>query len=166
MPNTTVKHRLQSFAEKAKIQAQKQKSTPSLLTSKKEKTLTKKQLEDIHALRQLRYNDLLNCARSDDMAVCIVFPTADRFELPLKRIYRSLEDQVELLDIFHYLEKRKENLSFALTRDNFGPALGIDLPRSTLYKMLQREDEVCPHNRPLRTASILRNQLTLPSLTI
>ncbi|KAK3839351.1 MAG: hypothetical protein JOS17DRAFT_770447 [Linnemannia elongata] len=123
------------------MRAQTQNPAPPLLNSKKDTSYTKKQLDEIYAFRQLRYNDLLNSARNDDMAACIVFPAADQFDIPLKRVSRSLESQVELLDIYHYLKKRKENLSFTLTRDGFGPALGINLSRITLYKMLKREDE-------------------------
>jgi len=148
MPKTNVKHRLRSFVDEAKMQAQKQNPTPPLLASKKDKTYTKKQLDEINVLRRLRYNVLLNSARNDDMTAVIVFPTADQFEIPLSRVSRSLEAQVELLDIYHYLNKRKENLhpSFKFTRHSFGPAMGVKLPRNTLYKMLKREDEVFLHN--------------------
>jgi len=80
------------------------------------------------------------------MAAHMMFPTADQFEVPMSRVSLSLEKQVELLDIYHYLEKRKENFSFTLTHDNFGPAMGIKLHRNTLYKMLKREDQVLLHN--------------------
>ncbi|KAF9079857.1 hypothetical protein BGX29_005886, partial [Mortierella sp. GBA35] len=77
------------------------------------------------------------------MAALIVFPTVDKFEIPLARVSRSLRTQVELLDIYHYLEKRKENVPFfQLTLRSFGPALGINLPKSTFELMLKREDEL------------------------
>ncbi|KAG0275641.1 hypothetical protein BGZ96_003713 [Linnemannia gamsii] len=148
MPTTNVKRRIRSFVDEAKMQSQKQNSTPSLLASKKDKTYTKKQLDEIKVLRRLRYNVLLNSAKNDDMAAVIMFPTADQFEIPLSRVSRSLEAQVELLDIYHYLKKRKENLhpSFKFTRHNFGAAMGVKLPKSTFYRIRKREDEVFSHN--------------------
>jgi hypothetical protein len=142
MPKKAINHRCRSFEDEALIQAQKKPPAPSLLNFKKDKTYTKKQLDQIHALRLLRYTDLLNSARNDDMHACIVFPTADQFEIPLSRISHSLETQVKLLYIYHYLEKRKESLSFTFTRGDFGPAIGVELPRKGLYNMLKREDEV------------------------
>jgi hypothetical protein len=76
------------------------------------------------------------------MRACIVLPTAGQFEISLSWVSNSLKTQVELLDIYHYLEKQKENLSFTFTRDDFGPAIGVKLPRKSLYNMLKREDEV------------------------
>ena len=146
MPKTKDNHRRRSFADEAKTRAQKQNPTPPLPNSKKDKTYTIKQLTEIEALRRLRYNDLLNCARNNDMAACMVFPTADEFEIPLSRVCRSLEEQVELLDIYHYLANRKENLTFTLTRDTFGPAIGMKLHRNIVSKMLKEEDQVFLHN--------------------
>ena len=146
MATNNVKRGRRSFANEAKTRAQKQNPAPPLLTSKKDKTYTKRELEEINTLRRLRYNDLLNSARDDDMAALIVFPTIDKFEIPLARVSRSLRAQVELLDIYHYLEKRKENVPFfQLTLRSFGPALGINLPKSTFELMLKREDEVYVH---------------------
>ncbi|KAF8945655.1 hypothetical protein BGZ47_002215, partial [Haplosporangium gracile] len=142
MPKHNVKHGRQSFADETEMQAQKQNPAPPLLPSKKDKTYTKQQLEEISALRRLRYDVLLRTARNDDMDAVIVLPTADHFEIPLTRVSRSLEAQVELLDIYHYLEKRKENLPIKFTHHNFGPAMGIRLPKTTFYRMLKREDEI------------------------
>jgi hypothetical protein len=132
--------------DEAKMRAQKQNPVPPLLNTKKDKTYTKKQLDEIYLLRRLRYHDLLNTARNDDMTAGVMFSTADQFEIPLSRVSLSLETQVELLDIYHYLEKRKESFSFKFTRHTFGPAMGIKLPKTTFYKMLKREDQVFSHN--------------------
>lgn len=146
MPKTNVKQGGRLFADEAKMRAQKQNPAPPLLNTKMDKTYTKKQLDEIYLLRRLRYHDLLNTARNDDMTAGVIFPTADQFEIPLSRVSLSLETQVELLDIYHYLEKRKENFSFKFTRHTFGPTMGIKLPKNTFYKMLKREDKVFSHN--------------------
>ncbi|KAF9078919.1 hypothetical protein BGX23_005769, partial [Mortierella sp. AD031] len=143
MATNKVKRQRRSYMDEVKMRAQKQKPAPPLLTSKKDKTYAQRELEEINTLRRLRYNDLLNSARNDDMAAVIMFPTADQFEIPRTRVSRSLRAQVELLDIYHYLEKRKENLpSLKLSPRSFGPAIGVKLPRKTFERMLKREDEL------------------------
>jgi hypothetical protein len=148
------KHTSQSFVDEAKKQAKRLKASPPLLTSKNTTKYTKQQLEEMIALRGLQFNILLNSARRDDMSAVLVLPTADQFEIPLSRVSSSLEARVELLDIYRYLESRKENLSFTLSTRTFGAALGVKLPKSTCGDMLKREDEVCSHKRLLRTVSI------------
>ncbi|KAG9063513.1 hypothetical protein KI688_004397 [Linnemannia hyalina] len=65
------------------------------------------------------------------------------FEIPRARVSRSLRAQVELLDIYHYLEKRKENIQFfKLSPRSFGPSIGVNLRRTTFERMLSREDEL------------------------
>ncbi|KAF9079350.1 hypothetical protein BGX23_004324, partial [Mortierella sp. AD031] len=142
MPKNKVKPVHRSIAEEVKMRARKQNPTPPLLTSKQDKAYTKQELEEIIARRRLRYNDLLTSARKDDKAAIIVFPTADQFEIPMARVSHSLQTQVELLDIYHYLERRKENLPIALSPGTFGLALGIKLSHRTCYNMLKREDEL------------------------
>ncbi|KAF9302150.1 hypothetical protein BGZ91_009414, partial [Linnemannia elongata] len=96
MPKNKVRLAHRSIAEEVKTRARKLGPAPPFLVSKKEKTYTKQELEEIKARRRLRYNDLLTSARNDDMAAVILFPTADQFEIPLKRVSRSLELRVEL----------------------------------------------------------------------
>jgi len=138
MPNKRPQH----FAEKAKARVKKHKPAPTMLVSKKDKTYTKKQLEEIHTIRQLRYLDLLTSARSNDIGALHTFPTANEYEAPLRRVSHALETQVELLDIYHYLDNRKENLPFSLSQHTFGPAMGIKLGQSTLQLMLKREQKI------------------------
>ncbi|KAF9116738.1 hypothetical protein BGX30_005862, partial [Mortierella sp. GBA39] len=107
MLKAKVNHRRRPFADEAKTRAQKQNPTPPLLNSKKDKTYTKKQLAEIEALRRLRYNDLLNSARNCDMAACIVFPTADEFEIPLSRVCHSSAAKA-LPKGAHYIVKQKD----------------------------------------------------------
>jgi hypothetical protein len=83
MPEKAINHRYRSFENEALIQAQQQNPTPSLLNFKKDKAYTKKQLDQIHALRLLQYSDPLNSARNNDMRACIVLPTAGQFEISL-----------------------------------------------------------------------------------
>lgn len=143
MPKSKVKRVHRSIAEEMKTRARKQGSDPSLLASKKDKTYTKRELEEINARRRLRYHDLLTSARNDDKAAIIVFPTADQFEIPMARTSHSLKTRVEVLDIYHYLERRKEDFPITLSPNTFGLALGIKLSRRACYRMLKREDEVC-----------------------
>ncbi|KAF9079392.1 hypothetical protein BGX23_004209, partial [Mortierella sp. AD031] len=72
MATNNVKRGRRSFTNEAKTRAQKQNPAPPLHTSKKDKTYTKRELEEINTLRRLRYNDLLSSARNDDMAALIV----------------------------------------------------------------------------------------------
>jgi len=112
--------RPQYFAEKAKVRVKKHKPVPTMLVSKKEKTYTKKQLDEIQTIRHLRYLDLLTSARSNDMSALHTFPTASEYEVPMTRVSHTLETQVELLDIYHYLDNRKENLPFKFSQHSFG----------------------------------------------
>ncbi|KAF9101672.1 CENPB DNA-binding domain-containing protein 1 [Mortierella sp. AM989] len=61
----------------------------------------------------------------------------------MSKVSRILEKQVEILDLFHYLEKRKENLPFKRYLRSFGPAIGVVLSKSSLEYMLKREDKMC-----------------------
>ncbi|KAF9149776.1 hypothetical protein BGX20_005900 [Mortierella sp. AD010] len=85
MATKTANKRLQSFSDEARLRAKKLKAIPSLLPSKKEKTFTKRELEEIQSVRRLRYNDLLNSARNEDMAAVLVLPNSDQFEIPMSR---------------------------------------------------------------------------------
>ncbi|KAF9177376.1 hypothetical protein BGZ51_008819, partial [Haplosporangium sp. Z 767] len=60
----------------------------------------------------------------------------------MAKVSHSLEQQVELLDIYHFLHGRKENLPMKLARSSFGPMIGVHLPRATVDRMLKREDEL------------------------
>jgi hypothetical protein len=158
MPKNTVKRVQRSIEKEVQDRVLQQKSTPSFLAYKKDKAYSKKELEDIEVRRRLRYNDILTCARNNDMTAIIMFPTADQFEIPTAKVSLSLQVQVELLDIYHYLESRKEDLAFALSPATFGPALGIKLSRSTFYKMLRREDDVRIHQHYRKARPVLYQQ--------
>ncbi|KAG0195621.1 hypothetical protein BGX33_002896, partial [Mortierella sp. NVP41] len=76
------------------------------------------------------------------MSALITFPTANEYEVPMRRVSHSLETKVELLDIYRYLQKRKENLPFTLSTYTFGPVMGLKLGHSTLQLMLKREKQI------------------------
>src|SRR5690554_121132 len=123
-------------------ESKKRKPTGVHLPVKNVKKYTKRELQDTEHTRQWRYRVLLDCARRKDMSTVLALPTADELEVPMTRACHTLEQQVELLDIYHYLHSRKENLSVKLTFRSFGPMVGITLPGSTLILMLQRESEI------------------------
>ncbi|KAF9143803.1 hypothetical protein BG015_000300 [Linnemannia schmuckeri] len=57
----------------------------------------------------------------------------------MSRVSHTLETQVELLNIYHYLNNQKEDLPFKFSQYSFGPAIGVDLKQSILQSMLKRE---------------------------
>ena len=143
----TAKHGRQLHEDEFQKQAKRMKFLSHPLASKKDKTYTKKALEEIQARRRLRYDDLLNSARNDDMAALIMFPDPDEYEIPLSRVSYSFKEKAELLDIWHYLKKRKkENLPFDLSLRSFGPALGLAISKDAISKMLRKEPEVYFHS--------------------
>ncbi|KAF9110515.1 hypothetical protein BGX27_006223 [Mortierella sp. AM989] len=95
MTAETIKKKRQSLSNEAKMQAKKLKTDPPLSPSKKEKAYTKRELEEIQSIHQLRYNNLLNSARSGDMAAVLILPNQDLFEIPMSRVSRTLEKQGE-----------------------------------------------------------------------
>ncbi|KAF9402886.1 hypothetical protein BGZ76_007233, partial [Entomortierella beljakovae] len=93
-------------------------------------------------LRERRYEDLLDSARCDDMSAMFLFPSHDQFEIPMAKVSQNLATKVELLDIYHYLSKRKQDLPRKLSYSSFGTLIGYHIPRSTLSSLLKREDEI------------------------
>lgn len=120
MTKNPAKHGYSSFKDEVKMRTKRLKPSLPQLSSKSDKKYTQKELEEIHATRRLRYNDLLNCARNDDMSAAIVLPTADKFEIPMSRVSRSFREQVELLDIYHYLENERRTFHLALLFAHLG----------------------------------------------
>ncbi|KAG0360632.1 Tigger transposable element-derived protein 6 [Gamsiella multidivaricata] len=60
----------------------------------------------------------------------------------MARASHTLEQQVELLDIFHYLDDRKEDLPIKLSHRSFGRMVGVNLLEGSLGRMLEREDKL------------------------
>ncbi|KAG0042229.1 hypothetical protein BGZ90_009464 [Linnemannia elongata] len=94
----TAKHGRQLHEDEFQKRAKRLKPLSHPLASKKDKTYTKKALEEIQTRRRLRYNDLLNSARKDDMAALIMFPDPDEYEIPLSRVSYSFKDKAELYE--------------------------------------------------------------------
>lgn len=92
----------------------------------------KKKLQEIQIIRHPRYLDLLTSARVNDTGILRTFPTASEYEFPMSRIFHALKTKVELLDSFHDLDNREENLPFNLSQHSFGLAIWINLKQTTL----------------------------------
>ncbi|KAG0247354.1 hypothetical protein BG011_001636, partial [Mortierella polycephala] len=73
------------------------------------------------------------------MPALIAPPAAEELEIPMVRISHTLKQQVELLEIYHYHEDRKENLLIKLFRSSFGRMIGVHLLRSSFERMIKRE---------------------------
>ncbi|KAG0357900.1 hypothetical protein BGZ54_000138 [Gamsiella multidivaricata] len=140
--NPRQKRHYESLSTQATTTSKKQKTNLVFLSAKDDKKYTKRELEAIERGRRRSYNDLLDCARRKDMSVLMMFPDADGFEIPTARVSYTLEQQVELLDIYHYLYDRKEDLRIKLSHSSFGPKIGVYLPKHSLEGMLKREDKI------------------------
>jgi len=75
------------------------------------------------------------------MSAALVLPTKDLFEVRMVKVCETIKAKVELLDIYHYLGKRQDDLPFKLSKSNFGHLIGFHIPRTTLSSWLSREKE-------------------------
>ncbi|KAF9080435.1 hypothetical protein BGX29_005320, partial [Mortierella sp. GBA35] len=116
----------------------------------KSATYTKAQLEGFFDLRVRRYEDLLQCARTDAAHCMLLKPDPGVYAISMARTCYTLRVKLELIDIFHYLQK---HITKALTKDptktrttvsyrNFGHNIGMNIPHSTLQDILRNETKI------------------------
>ncbi|KAF9085263.1 hypothetical protein BGX27_003509, partial [Mortierella sp. AM989] len=103
------------------------------------KTYTIKELHERNHEWARRYQELLDCARRNDVSAVLVLPTIKEFEVSMARNCVTLSNKVELLDIYHYLVSRQSDLLEPVTLRSFGKMIGIKLPFSTLRDWLKTE---------------------------
>ncbi|KAG0244820.1 hypothetical protein BG011_002859, partial [Mortierella polycephala] len=139
---TPSKRHHEALSTEEETKPKKAKPTPLRFPAKNNKKYTQRELDDIARIRQQGYDSLLDCARRNDMSECLILPTANRFEVPMARVSYPLHVQVELLDIYHYLVKRKNDFCPKITHESFGPLIGFHLPESTLMNWLRRETAI------------------------
>lgn len=108
-------------------------------SSSKKKKYTKTELEERKDEWQRRYQDLLLCARRGDVDSMLVFPKSKEFELPMVKNCEPVHVKVELLDIYHYLVSRQDDLNQRVTYRSFGPMIGVNLPNQTLSNWIKNE---------------------------
>jgi hypothetical protein len=120
------------------------------LSNEKSATYTKAQLEAFFDLRVRRYEDLLQCARTNATHCMLLKPDPGLYAISMARNCYTLRVKLELLDIFHYLQKHlTKSLAKGPTKTkstvsyrNFGHNIGMDIPHSTLQGFLKNEDKI------------------------
>jgi hypothetical protein len=97
-------------------------STPTTLDSRKTQSrqiplpLQPKKKYTINELHERNYEwargyqELLNCARRNNVSAVLVLPTIKEFEISMARNCVMLLNKVELFDIYHYLITRQNDL--------------------------------------------------------
>ncbi|KAG0247453.1 hypothetical protein BGZ95_008666, partial [Linnemannia exigua] len=64
------------------------------------------------------------------------------FEISMARTCVTLSNKIELLDIYHYLASRQNDLPGPITLRNFGKMIGVKLPFTTLQGWLKNEKTI------------------------
>ncbi|KAG0336388.1 hypothetical protein BG004_008076 [Podila humilis] len=111
--------------------------TPS--TAKKKK-YTQKEIAERNTEWERRYQNLLLLARRGDVDSMLILPRIKEYELRMVKSSTPLQMKIELLDIYHYLVRRQDQLNQRVTYRNFGSFVGLDLPNQTLSNWLQHEE--------------------------
>jgi len=126
--------------------------TPSQLPLKDDMKVnyTKAQLESFYDLRVRRYEDLLHCARTNAPHCLLLMPDPGVYAISMARTCYTLRIKLELVDIFHYLQKHltkplvkdKNRTKSTITYRNFGLNMGIDIAHSTVYDFIRKEETI------------------------
>ncbi|KAF8930879.1 hypothetical protein BGZ47_000345 [Haplosporangium gracile] len=109
------------------------------LNDDKSAIYTKAQLEGFYDLRVRRYEDFLQCARTNAAHCLFLKPDPGVYAISMMRTCYTLHVKLELIDIFHYLQKHltkrlaKDSTQIRTTIEAKIRALGDHLPVDAKY---------------------------------
>ncbi|KAF9961428.1 hypothetical protein BGZ72_003685 [Mortierella alpina] len=145
--------RVRKAPASARLSPYGKKATPLHLPTTVTQQFTPAELEEKKRLRQERYDDLLQCARSGDASSLLILPSADPSDDPMAKVHLPLSVKLEYLDIYHYLQSRQGDFLPKLSYSNFGSLIGCHLPKTTLSRMLRDETQLRAANKAMSEGS-------------